>query len=507
MMAMVTWRRIKHRTSDRTLEVKGGTCERLLSVDYRLVARTQPKGTADYPRRKQRTNRQCESDERPLQTRVKTMGMSQLIDEPRLFETLSSTQSLGIGFRQVKKNDGAPGIDGVSIEDFETHLEEELNQLQEELASWAYQPSPVRRVEIPKPDGGVRLLGIPTVRDRVVQATLKQLLEPIFEPDFSPHSYGFRPGRSAHDAVKAAQEIVNSGKPYVVDIDLEKFFDRIHHDRLISRMGQKITDKRILRLVGILLRGGVMVNGVVSPSQQGAMQGGPLSPLLSNIVLDQLDQELEKRGLAFCRYADDCNIFVKSQKAAERVMDKVSQFIEKKLKLKVNRGKSQVALSDKVKFLGFTVVNGVVAIAYKALQRAMDKVKAFTLRGSHKRLDITLEETNQWYVGWSNYYSLTYYPSQLKRIEAHIRRRLRSRLVSQQKRRKALYRTLVKRGVPVKQASKMAFSNHKRWALSNERALTKAYPNSWFTNVKGQEIRSDWKLAHWFDVSQWVSLA
>lgn len=434
--------------------------------------------------------------------------MGLLIEEPRLFDNLCSTLYLGVGFESVKKNKGAPGIDGVSIAGFEANLNEELSQLQQELCNWTYQPSPVRRVEIPKPEGkGVRLLGIPTVRDRVVQTTLKLLLEPIFEPGFSPHSYGFRPGRSPHQAVEAAQQIISSGKPYVVDIDLSKFFDRINHDRLIARMGEKVTDKRILRLVGIMLRSGVMVNGVVNPSKEGAMQGGPLSPLLSNIVLDELDQELEKRGLEFCRFADDCNIFVKSQKAAERVMEKLSQFIEKKLKLKVNQEKSQVALSDKVKFLGFTVVNGTIAIAHKALQMAMNRVKALTPRGTHKSLEPTLDKINQWYVGWSNYYSLTNYPSQLRIVEAHIRRRIRSRLVSQQKRRQYLYQKLVKRGVPPKQASKAVFSNDKRWALSNARAVTRAYPNSWFINLKGQAIRSDRKLAHWFDVSQWIRLA
>ena len=434
--------------------------------------------------------------------------MSQLIEEPRLFENLCSTLYLGIGFILVKRNRGKPGIDGVRIADFEANLDEELSQLQQELSNWTYQPSPVRRVEIPKPGGkGMRLLGIPTVRDRVVQATLKLLLEPIFDPHFSPNSYGFRPGRSQHQAVAAAQRIVNSGKPYVVDIDLSKFFDRIHHDRLIVRMGEKVTDKRILRLVGLMLRSGIMINGVVIPSQEGAMQGGPLSPLLSNIVLDELDQELERRSLEFCRFADDCNIFVKSQKAAERVMEKVSQFIEKKLKLKVNQEKSQVALSEKVKFLGFTVVNGTIAIAHKALQTAMDKVKALTPRGTHKALEPALDKINQWYVGWSNYYSLTNYPSQLHKIEAHIRRRLRSRLVSQQKRKQHLYRNLVKRGVPRKQASKTVFSNNKRWVLSNARAVTRAYPNSWFINLKRQEIRSDRKLAHWFEVSQWIRLA
>jgi len=413
-----------------------------------------------------------------------------LFKNESLFDILRSSESLITGFKQVKKNRGKPGIDGVSIEDFENDLNGELSQLSQELTDWTYKPSPVRRVEIPKPGGkGVRLLGIPTIRDRVVQATLKLLLEPIFDPHFSPHSYGFRPGRSQHQAVQAAQSVVNSGKPYVVDIDLSKFFDRIHHDRLIFRLGQRISDKRILRLIGMMLRSGVMVNGVVNPSKEGTMQGGPLSPLLSNVVLDELDQELEKRGLEFCRFADDCNIFVKSQKAADRVMDKVSQFIEKKLKLKVNRDKSQVAKSDGVKFLGFTVVNGSIAIAHKALQAAMKKVETLAPRGTYKTLSRTLNEINQWYIGWSNYYSLTCYPSQLRKIEAHVRRRLRSRIVSQQKRKRHLYRNLVKRGVPVRQAAKGVFSNQKRWALSNIRAVTRAYPNRWFIKNLGSPYK------------------
>jgi group II intron reverse transcriptase/maturase len=429
--------------------------------------------------------------------------MNQLIEEQRLFEDLCYASYLRIGFEQVKENKGKPGIDGVSIQNFEYRLEEELSQLQQELLNWTYQPSPVRRVEIPKPQGGERLLGIPTVRDRVVQTALKLMLEPIFEPHFSPHSYGFRPGRNPHQAVQAAQSIINSGKPYVVDIDLEKFFDRIHHDRLISRMGQRITDKRILRLVGLMLRSGIMVNGVVVRSEEGTMQGGPLSPLLSNIVLDELDKELEKRGLAFCRFADDCNIFVKSQKAAERVMETVSQFIEGKLRLKVNREKSQVARSESVKF--FTVVNGAIAIARKALQTAMDKVKALTARGTDKDIETSLKLINQWYVGWSNYFSLTEYPAQLVKIEAHIRRRLRARLVDQQKKKRNLYRTLIKRGVSPKAAA-VAFTNRKRWALSKTVAVSRAYPNDWFKH-KGQAIRSDQKLTHWVEVSQWVYLA
>jgi group II intron reverse transcriptase/maturase len=429
--------------------------------------------------------------------------MNQEIEEPRLFEDLCSMTYLSVAFTFK----GAPGIDGVTLQDFEANLEEELSRLQQELTVWTYKPLPVRRVEIQKPDGqGVRLIGVPTIRDREVQTAMKMLLEPLFDPHFSPHSYGFRPGRSQQSAVQAAQQIVDRGKHYVVDIDLSKFFDRIHHDRLIARIGQKVTDKRILRLIGLMLRSGVMINGVISPTKEGAVQGGALSPLLSNIVLDELDQELEKRGLEFCRYADDCNIFVKTPKAAERVMEKITQFIEKKLKLKVNQDKSKIARSDQVKFLGFTVVNGSIAIARKTLQTAIEKVKALTPRGTHKTLEQSMKEINQWYVGWSNYFSLTNYPSQLRVIEAHIRRRLRSRLISQKKRKKPLYRNLVKKVVPKGQAAKAVFSNNQRWALSKVRAVTKAYSNSWFINLKGQEIRSDRKMAHWFDVNQWIYL-
>jgi len=430
------------------------------------------------------------------------------IEEPRLFEALCSIERLEAGFRRVKKNKGSPGVDGITIADFESGLIEELSRLKEELESWSYKPSPVRRVEIPKPGGkGIRLLGVPTVRDRVVHATLKELLEPIFEPLFSDHSYGFRPERNQRQAVEAARVIVAGGKPYVVDIDLSKFFDRIHHDRLIARLSQQIADKRILRVIGLLLRSGIMANGLVTPSTEGAVQGSPLSPLLSNIVLDELDKELERRGLEFCRFADDCNIFVNTPKAAERVMTSVSGYIEKRLKLVVNQEKSQVARSDRVKFLGMTIVGKTIAISHKALQTAMAKVKELTPRGTHLTLEQTLEAINSWYVGWAGYFEMTYYPAQLKRIEAFTRRRLRSRLVDQQKSKRNLYRKLVKRGVSRRQAANAVFSNRKRWALSYTFAVTVAYPVGWFIGDMGQVIRSDKELPHWFELRHWISLA
>lgn len=428
-------------------------------------------------------------------------------DTTSLYDTLCDSHALHEGFRLVRENQGSAGIDDVAIADFEAQLEIELRQLQQELSNWTYKPKPVRRVEIPKSGGnGVRLLGVPTVRDRVVHATLKLLLEPFFDPYFSAHSYGFRPNRNQKQAVEAARRIVVSGKPYVVDIDLSKFFDRINHNRLIYRLSQRIDDKRILRLIGLLLRSGIAWEGKVISSQEGAIQGSPLSPLLSNIILDELDKELERRGLEFCRFADDCNIFVKTHKAAKRVMSSVSQYIEVKLKLVVNLEKSQVARSDKVKFLGMTIVGDTIAISHKALQTAMSKVRKLTPRGSHQPLERTIEAINQWYVGWSGYFNMTYYPSQLMKIEAHIRRRLRSRLVGEQKRKRYLYRKLVRRGVTRKAAAKTVFSNRKRWELSNTRALTKAYSVKWFAEEMGQAIRSDRQLRHWFDCKRWIRL-
>ncbi len=444
--------------------------------------------------------------ESPMQRESNIMETDLLQDEQSLFDKLCNPFRLGLGFSAVKRNRGAPGIDGVTIEAFEMHYEQELSQLAEELRSWTYKPKPVRRVEIDKPDGGVRLLGIPCVRDRVVQATLKRLLEPLLTPHFSDHSFGFIPGRNQQQAVREAQRIVASGKAWVVDIDLSKFFDRINHDRLVTRLSESIDDKRILRLIGMILRSGVMQDGLVSPTREGSVQGSPLSPLLSNVVLDELDKELESRGLEFCRFADDSNIFVKSPKAAQRVMASISQFIEKRLKLKINQDKSRVARSGEVKFLGMTIIKGHIAISAKSLQRAMDRVKELTPRGTHLKLEKTMEEINRWYKGWSSYYSLTQYPSQFAKIEAHIRRRLRSRLVDQQKSRRNLFKKLVKRDVPRLTAAKTVFSNHKRWALSHSRAVERAYPNRWFIRDVGQFIRSAENREHWFGVRRWIRL-
>jgi group II intron reverse transcriptase/maturase len=428
------------------------------------------------------------------------------VDERSLFEKLCDARFLRAGFKAVKKNGGSPGVDGVTVEEFGNSLEEEIEQLAEELAGWRYKPSPVRRVEIPKPGkgAGVRLLGVPCVKDRVVHATIKQLLEPILDPGFSDHSFGFRPRRNQRQAVESGQRIVKSGKEYVVDIDLSKFFDRVNHDRLIYLLSGHVDDKRVLRLIGMILRSGIMKDGDVMLSEKGTPQGSPLSPLLSNVVLDELDKELERRGLEFCRFADDCNIYVRSPKSAERVMSSISKFIEKKLKLKINRDKSKVAHSSEVKFLGMTIIEGTLAISAKSMKTAMQKVKELTPRGTYLPLDKTIKRINRWYIGWAGYYRMTEYPSQLRRIEAHIRRRLRARLVDQQKRRRHLFKKLKKRGVSRKSAANTAFSNKGRWALSHAFALERAYPVAWFIQEKGQEIRSNQKHLHWLPLHRWI---
>jgi len=410
---------------------------------------------------------------------------SLFVDERSLFEKLCDLANLGTGFEHVRRNGGSPGIDGVTIKQFQAHLDEELARLKNDLESWRYKPAPVRRVEIPKPGKGkgVRLLGVPCVRDRVVHATLKLLLEPIFDPTFSEHSYGFRPGCSPQKAVEAARRIIKSGKEYVIDIDLSKFFDRVNHDRLIFLLSGRVTDKRILRLIGMILRSGVMAKGTVQVTKEGTVQGSPLSPLLSNVIR---------------------NIFVRSPKAANRVMDSISRFIENKLKLKINWDKSKVGRSQEVKFLGMTVVEGTLAISVDSMKRARQKIRELTCRGTCLSIENTVDRINRWYTGWSGYYLMTQYPFQFHAIEGHIRRRLRARIIYQQKRRRHLYRRLLKHGVPKKAARNATYSNDGIWALSKSYALNKAYPNKKLIYEWGLKIRSKDRMKHWFSPRQWV---
>jgi group II intron reverse transcriptase/maturase len=423
-----------------------------------------------------------------------------------LFKKIYDLDTLIGAFKAVKRNKGAPGIDGITIEKYEENLGENLMQLVMEVENWGFKPTPVKRVEIPKPGGkGVRLLGIPIIKDRVLHMAIKMVLEPILDPSFSKSSYGFRPGKNQQQAVQQAQIIVQSGKEFVVDIDLSKFFDRINHDRLIYRLKEHIKDTRILRLIGTILRGGIMIDGVKTPSEEGSVQGSPLSPLLSNVVLDELDKELERRGYEFCRFADDCNIFAASLRAADRIMSSIKKFIEKKLKLKVNEEKSKTRKSNEVKFLGMTIVEGTIAIAKASYNKAMEKVKSLIPRGTHIPLIEAIKEVNKWYQGWASYFKMTQYPSQLKGIEAHIRRRFRARIVYQQKKRRNLLKLLLKRRIKVSSAKKMVYSNHRTWKLSHTGVLDKAFPIKWFIE-QGQRVMSHIGLGHWFEIDKWVKL-
>jgi group II intron reverse transcriptase/maturase len=425
-----------------------------------------------------------------------------------LLEEICSDDILREAFKAVKRNKGAPGIDGITIEEYEKDLEGNINQLKTEVMSWKYRPTPVRRVEIPKPGGkGVRLLGVPIIKDRVLHMAIKMVLEPIIDPRFSQNSFGFRPGKNQQQAVQQAQKIVQSGKEYVVDIDLSKFFDRINHDRLIYRLKEHIKDTRVLKLIGMILRGGIMIDGIKTPSEEGSVQGSPLSPLLSNVVLDELDKELERRNLEFCRFADDCNIFARSLKVADRIMSSIKKYIEKKLKLKINEEKSKTRKSNEVKFLGMTVVEGTIAISKAAYNKAMEKVKNLIPRGTYLSFERAMEEVNKWFRGWASYFKMTQYPAQLKAIEAHIRRRFRARFVYQQKKKRNLLSLLLKRGINRKSAAKTVYSNRGIWSLSHTNALNRAYSVEWFIEKGRQVVVSNNLMEHWFGIKKWVKLA
>lgn len=430
-----------------------------------------------------------------------TLGLTEKKDL-NLLERIANESQLQAAWKQVKANHGAAGVDGQTFEEFESKLSEELARLREEVLQWTYEPQPVRRVEIPKPGSReLRKLGIPAVRDRVLQQSIRMSLEPLYEPEFSEWSFGFRVGRGQQDAIEAARCMIASGKDWVVDIDLEKFFDRINHDRLIQTLKLKVKDKRVLRLIGMTLRSGVMHRGHYEESAEGSPQGSPLSPLLSNIVLDELDKELEKRGLMFCRYADDAKIFVGSRKAANRVMQSVSTFIEKRLKLHVNKTKSQVAPAKDVTFLGFVVLGWEVRISRKSLKHANAQLRELIPRRTHRAFEEQLKRFNEWYRGWVNYYQLTSDPNQLYWVEAHARRRFRSQFVRNAKRPRTLIRKLISLGVPAGLA-RASVRKGKRgtWKLSHCRAVDIGWNNRWFRQ-RGFTERCTAELPHWKPLS------
>jgi RNA-directed DNA polymerase len=398
-----------------------------------------------------------------------------------LWEQVWERGNLYAALKRVKQNGGAPGIDGMTVEELGPYLRENWLEIRVALDQQTYKPSPVRRVEIPKPDGGMRLLGIPTVLDRLLQQAIAQAMTPLFEPLFSDHSYGFRPGRSAHQAIQQAQEYVQAGYEWAVDIDLEKFFDRVNHDMLMARVARVVADKRVLKLIRAYLNSGVMVNGVVMDTEEGTPQGGPLSPLLSNIMLDDLDKELEKRGHKFVRYADDCNIYVKTQRAGERVMESMKAFLEQKLKLKVNPKKSKVDRATRVKFLGFSFYKRkgevLIRVAARSLERFREKLRRLTKRTRTGKLEEIIQEINQYKMGWIGYFWQANTPSVFEELDQWVRRRLRQMVWKRWKRGTTRYRNLVKMGVPKWRAQEGA-GGKSPWHMSKSPVINEALSNA-----------------------------
>lgn len=411
-----------------------------------------------------------------------------------LWEAVWERTNLEAALKRVERNGGAPGIDGMTVAELRPYLKEHWLEIRETLDRESYKPNPVRRVEIPKPDGGVRELGIPTVRDRFLQQAMAQAIMPLFEPKFSEQSYGFRPGRSAHGAVKRAQAYIQEGYEWVVDIDLEKFFDRVNHDVLMARVARVVKDKKVLKLIRAYLNSGVMINGVRMDTEEGTPQGGPLSPLLSNIMLDDLDKELEKRGHKFVRYADDCNIYVKTKRAGERVIRSVTEFLEKKLKLKVNPKKSKVKRANEVKFLGFSFYKRkgevLIRVAKRSQERFCEKLRRLTKRTRSGKLEDILKEINRYITGWMGYYWQANTPSVYERLDGWIRRRLRQMIWKRWKRGTTRYKELVKLGVPRWRAQEGA-GGKSPWHMSRTPVINEALSNEYFRNLglKSLKIR------------------
>jgi RNA-directed DNA polymerase len=386
-----------------------------------------------------------------------------------LLEKMLEGSNLRLAFKRVKQNGGAPGVDGVTVDELQAHLWERWDTVKTELQQGIYRPMSVKRVEIPKPGGGIRLLGIPTVMDRFIQQALMQVMTPIFDPTFSPNSFGFRPRKRAHDAVKQAQSYIQEGYRWVVDMDLEKFFDRVNHDILMARVARKVPDKRVLKLIRAYLNAGVMVDGRKQKTTEGTPQGGPLSPLLANILLDDLDKELTERGLRFVRYADDCNIFVKSKRAGERVMESVIRFVEGKLRLKVNRDKSAVDRPWNRKFLGFSFLRNkeaTIRIAPKKLEQLKERVREITSRTRGISMSNRIKELNRYLMGWIGYFRLASAKNHCGKLDEWIRRRLRMCLWKQWKLPKSRMRNLRALGVPEWAARMMANSRRGCWEMS-----------------------------------------
>src|SRR3954447_22041864 len=405
----------------------------------------------------------------------------------RLMEEVCERENLKEALQRVKANKGSPGVDGMTVDGITDYLKQHWPAIREQLLNGTYEPKPVRRVEIPKPDGGgMRKLGIPSVLDRFIQQSVLQVLQKRWDPTFSDCSYGFRPGRSAQQAVAQAQRYIAEGYGWCVDLDLEKFFDRVSHDKLMGQIARRVEDKRLLKLIRAFLNAGVMENGLVSPSLEGTPQGGPLSPLLSNLVLDELDRELERRGLRFVRYADDCNIYVRSERAGQRVMESITRFITQKLRLKVNESKSAVARPQERKFLGFSFTKGPEvkrAIAPKALERFKKRVRDITRRAKGVSVEATMAELVPYLRGWRGYFGFCETPEVLLGLIRWVRLRLRAALWRQWKTQRRRRAVLLELGVRPRLASNTAGSGLGPWYLARAKALSVGLSNAYFESL------------------------
>jgi len=404
----------------------------------------------------------------------------------RLMEEICERENLKEALRRVKANKGSPGVDGITVNQLDDYLKQHWPAIREQLLSGTYKPKPVKRVEIPKPDGGVRKLSIPTVLCRFIQQAVMQVLQRQWDPTFSEHSYGFRPGRSAHQAVARAQQYIGAGHGWCVDLDLEKFFDRVNHDKLMGQIAKRVDDKRLLKLIRAFLNAGVMENGLVSPSVEGTPQGGPLSPLLSNLVLDELDRELERRGHRFVRYADDSNIYVRSERAGQRVMKSVTRFITQELKLKVNETKSAVAQPQERKFLGFSFTAGPEVkrvIAPKALNRFKQRIREITRRAKGVSMKTTIGELAPYMRGWRSYFGFCETPEVLLSLTRWVRLRIRAAMWRQWKTPRRRREALMELGVRSRLANNTAGSGLGPWYLAKAKALSVGLSNAYFKSL------------------------
>ena len=417
-----------------------------------------------------------------------------------LLERILDRNNLNQAYLKVKRNGGSAGVDGMTVEEMLPYLKEHREELLESLISERYKPKAVRRVEIPKPDGGKRMLGVPTVIDRMIQQAIVQVLQPMYEPLFSENSYGFRPKRSAQQAMKQALEYYNEGYTQVVDLDLAKYFDTVNHEILIGMLREQVKDERVIRLIRKYLKSGVMINGLISPTTEGTPQGGNLSPLLSNIYLTAFDRMLESRGHKFVRYADDCNIYVKSRRAAERVMANCTKFLEGKLKLKVNRKKSQVGSPLRLKFLGFSMYKtgkkAGIRPHGKSIKRFKDKIRELTSRKQARSVELILKRLKRYTVGWLGYYSIADMESRIKSLNEWIRRRIRQIYWKQWKKIKTKHDNLVKLGIDNENAWKWANSRKAYWRIADSHILHRSLTNEYLASVGYDDILERYKVLH-----------